>query len=122
GAFAGRVLRVRHPEVSYLEEVKAIAHVGMAEHLRFREVEPGDRVERVGVGRGNAAIICRWIAWDIDELADRPGKSFKLRHIAHLDTCHFGRHERIAVDVSVLGYLLSFFGCERLSVTRWRYR
>ena len=40
---------IRHPQVNHLEEVEAFAHIGGAEHQRLRQVEPGKRVERIGV-------------------------------------------------------------------------
>jgi hypothetical protein len=51
--------------------VKAIAHVRMAEHLRFLQVEPCDRVERVCIRRRHAAVIGRRIPLDVEKLIER---------------------------------------------------
>ena len=75
----------------------------MAENLRFAQVDPGQRIQRVGVGGRDAAEVGRRIALDVEELVRRPFELFQLRHIGHLDTRDVSGHQRVAIDVSISG-------------------
>ena len=69
----------RHPEAVSGEEVIAIAHVGVREDPRLLvEIHPGDRIERVGIGCRNAAIVGRRVALDVEELAHGRMQAFGL--------------------------------------------
>ena len=62
----------------------------MAEDLRLRQVEPGNRVKGVGVGRGNGPEVGRRIALDVGELPHRRMHSLDCGHITHLHPRHLG--------------------------------
>jgi hypothetical protein len=51
GTLARRGFEIVHPKIDDFEKIKAVAHVRVAEHLRFGKVEPAERIERIGVGR-----------------------------------------------------------------------
>ena len=105
GAHAGRI-EIRHPEIGHLEQVEALAHVRVAEHLRLAEIEPCERVERVGIRRRDAAEVSRRITLDIDELAHRGMQALDLFDVRHLHPRDLGGDQRVAVDVGIKGDLL----------------
>ena len=109
-------LKIGHPQIDHLEQVVAVAHVGMAEHQRLFEIQPRERVQRVGIRRRDAAVIGRRIALDVDERIHRPARAFDRGHIAHLHPRDFGGDERVAVDIGIDGDLAGFVGGERLSL------
>ena len=105
GARAGRI-EIRHPEIGHLEQVEALAHVRMAEHLRLAEIEPRQRVERVGIRRRDAAEVGRRVALDVDELPHRRMQALDLVDVRHLHPRDLGGDQRVAVDVGIEGDLL----------------
>jgi hypothetical protein len=108
GAAAGRVDH-RHPQAVHREQEEALAHVGVREDHRFlAHVDPRQRVQRVGIRRRDAAVVARRIARDVGKLAHRCTRDLDLLDVAHLHPCHFGRDQRVAVDVGVFGDLQGF--------------
>ncbi|MCY1299472.1 hypothetical protein D9M70_490000 [compost metagenome] len=97
-----------HPQVVHRHQVKAIAHVGLAEHLRFAQIHPGHRVERIGIRRRHAPEVGRRIALDVGELPHRRVFVAHLVDVGPLHAGDFGGDQRIAVDVGVLGNLHEF--------------
>ncbi len=102
-----------HPEIDQLEVEEAVFDLRVAEDHWLFEIEPGHRIERIGVCGRNAAIIRRGIAAHIEERTKRRLHQARFRHVAHLEACDVRRHQRIAVDISIDGGLQRFVGARR---------
>ncbi|MBS1138469.1 MAG: hypothetical protein H6R11_2423 [Proteobacteria bacterium] len=69
--------------------------------LTIHGSEPGQGVQRVGVGRRDRAVVDRRIVAQPGELAHRRLRSFGLLDVGHHAARDFHRDERIGIDVRV---------------------
>ena len=90
------------PRVEHRHQVVAVLHLRDGEDVRLlREIEPGDRVQRVGVGRGHVLELRGRISSHVRELAHRGVVPVGLRDVGHDPAGHLHRDERVPVDVRV---------------------
>ncbi|MCY1358016.1 hypothetical protein D9M69_445320 [compost metagenome] len=108
GGTRTRRLEDAHPQVVHRHQEIALAHIGLAEHLRFTQVHPGKRVEGIGVRRGHPSIIRRRIAFHIGKLPHGRMCVAHFVHVGHLHARDLGGDQRITVDVGFLGNLQEF--------------
>ena len=102
------------PAVEHRHQEVAVAHVRQAQDVRLlREVEPGGRVERVGVRGGDVAELGVGVR-PACAGTDPSGRGCPsgFGRVGHHAPGVFHRHERVAVDVGIGRDLNGF-------VTRW---
>ena len=101
GALAG-VLKNVGPAIEHGKQVVTVLRIGQAQYPRLlADVQPGDGVERVGIGGRHLLVRGSRIVTQPEELPHRGGLAFGFFHVGLHPPGVFHRDQRVAVDVSL---------------------